>query len=41
MTNQDVAFYMLDNGLSGMDGCVYLDEADCKMIAVRTGRFGT
>lgn len=38
MTNLDVAHYLLDNGLSTMQGVVYLDEMDRKMILLRDGK---
>ena len=37
-TNAEVAATLLDVGLDGFDGVVYLDEADRKMILVRAGR---
>ena len=39
MSNEQVAQYLLKNGLSSMEGVVFLDELDRKMILVRaTGR---
>ena len=34
-SNEQVARYLMNNGLPHMDGCVYLDENDCKMIYTR------
>jgi hypothetical protein len=34
-SNADVARYLIDNGLPDMEGCVYLDESDCKMVYTR------
>ena len=36
MTNLEVATYLLQNGLETMQGVVFLDAADKKMILVRT-----
>eukprot|EP01050_Picozoa_sp_SAG11_P001055 SAG11_NODE_43_length_20795_cov_11.860456_3_plen_1106_part_00 len=36
MTNYEVAKYLLLNGLPHIEGVVYLDENDCKMILLRT-----
>ena len=36
-TNFEVAEYMLEVGLPTMEGCVFLDESDRKMILVRNG----
>jgi hypothetical protein len=38
MTNLEVASFLLDHGLVGLDGVVFLDEADRKMILVRASR---
>ena len=37
MSNLEVAQYLLENGLVGIDGVVFLDEMDRKMICVRKG----
>jgi len=37
MSNYQVAMYLLQHGLSGKDGVVFLDEMDRKMILVRKG----
>ena len=37
MTNEEVARYLLRNGLKGMKGCVYLDNSDEKMVVLREG----
>ena len=37
MKNLEVARYLLDHGLSGIDGVVFLDEEDRKMICTRKG----
>ena len=37
MSNLEVAQYLLENGLRGIDGVVFLDEEDRKMICVRKG----
>ena len=34
-SNFEVAEYLIKNGLNDMDGCVYLDENDCKMVYKR------
>ena len=36
MTNSEVAKYLLENGLDGFDGVVFLDELDRKMIMLRS-----
>ena len=38
MSNKQVASYLLDHGLEGVEGVVYLDENDDKMILVRATR---
>jgi hypothetical protein len=38
MTNYEVAAYLLDEGLTGMDGVVFLDEDDRQMILLRHNR---
>lgn len=38
MTNVAVARFLLGAGLDGLDGVVFLDEADRKMILLRDGR---
>lgn len=35
MTNEEVARYLLAKGLHGLDGCVYLDASDNKMVILR------
>ena len=37
MTNYQVARYLLAHGLTGMEGVVYLDEKDRKVILLRAG----
>ena len=37
LTNFEVAEFLLAHGLRGMDGVVFLDEADRKMILLRQG----
>eukprot|EP00466_Bigelowiella_natans_P015194 jgi/Bigna1/85176/estExt_fgenesh1_pg.C_20373 len=37
MTNEQVARFLLKNGLLGVDACVYLDESDRKVVVDRTG----
>ena len=37
LTNLQVARYLLQHGLPSMDGVVFLDEADRKMILLRAG----
>jgi Ca2+-binding EF-hand superfamily protein len=37
MSNYEVALYLLENGLPTMEGVVYLDEDDAKMILLRSG----
>ena len=36
MSNKDVAGFLLREGLSGLEGCVYLDENDKQMVLLRT-----
>ena len=36
MSNEEVAFFLLRHGLPAMGGVVYLDEADRKMVAMRS-----
>lgn len=36
MSNYEVAVYLLENGLTSMEGVVFLDENDVKMILLRT-----
>jgi hypothetical protein len=36
MSNKEVAHFLLRNGLYQFEGCVYLDEADVKMILLRS-----
>jgi hypothetical protein len=38
MTNYGVAEFLLDNGLQDIDGVVYLDEEDRKMVLMREGK---
>ena len=37
MGNEEVARYLLANGLQGMDACVFLDGKDEKMVVDRSG----
>lgn len=37
MNNYQVAKYLLENGLPTMDGVVFLDENDAKMVLTRNG----
>ena len=37
MNNEQVARYLIEHGLPHMDGCIFLDELDRKMILVRDG----
>jgi hypothetical protein len=38
MTNFEVAAYLLDRGLEGLDGVVFLDENDRKMVLQRSNK---
>ena len=37
MTNEQVARYLLQKGLTHVEACVFLDTADCKMVVDRNG----